>query len=100
MPAAQYAARPADIDYGRVCPECAGPKHRQSHRCATCYYDARRRGMYPPPPTPARRPDRIRVTGAPRGRPQSQSHPWRGKNALLFRTRASEAVSPDKEKVS
>lgn len=96
MPAARYALRPADLDHGVVCPECAGPKHRQSGRCAACYYDARRRGEYPDPPdrTGCRPGNFIdgtrghRATGRSSSRPQPQSHPWRGKNELLFRERS------------
>ena len=51
MTVAAYAVRPGDLEYGHVCPLCAGPKHRQSRRCAVCYYDARRAGLYPDPPT-------------------------------------------------
>ena len=89
MPAARYAIRPGDPAYGVTCPECGSPKHRQSARCAACYRDARRRGEYPPPPVPARvdRPPAPR--GGSRGRPQPQTHPWRGRNALLFNARRS-----------
>lgn len=88
-----------------ICPGCAGPKHRQSVQCAACYRDlqrarhtdaigrhdscacgsrkyrssARCRGCY----FAARR----RGEAGPGGRPQSQKHPWRGENALLFQTR-------------
>ncbi len=83
-----------------ICPECAGPKHRQSRRCAECYYAARKRGEFPAPPRlvgPANGRWKAdghtghRGTGGSKGRPQPQSHPWRSENALLFvRTRTQE----------
>lgn len=83
MTAARYAIRPGAVEYGVVCPECAGPKHRQSKRCAACYYDARRRGDYPPPPVPQRKAVR-QSKGGSKGRPQPQDHPWRKRNTMLF----------------
>lgn len=88
MPEPRHVLQAGHPDYGRVCPECASPKHRQSKRCAQCYYDARRRHEFPAPPVPQRRPPVVRVTGGSKGRPQPQSHPWRGKNKLLFRKAA------------
>lgn len=87
-----------------ICPECAGPKHRQSKRCAACYYDARRRGEYPPPPAYRKSgPDHHawkggtghRATGQGKGRPQPQSHPWRKENALLFVKRRVEQMADE-----
>ena len=49
-PKKECLLRPGDFDYGHICPLCAAPKHRQSARCAQCYYDARRRHEYPDPP--------------------------------------------------
>lgn len=93
MTAARYAVRPGAVEYGNVCPECAGPKHRQSKRCAACYYDARRRGEFPAPPVPQRKAMKRVTTGGSKGRPQPQDHSWRKQNALLFvKRRAAEMV--------
>ena len=76
-----------------ICPECAGPKHRQSKRCADCYYAARKRGEYPAPPRltlsangrwkPSGHTGH-RATGGSKGRQQPLWHPWRRDNELLF----------------
>lgn len=89
MTIAAYAVRPGEPAYGDICPECASPKHRQSKRCAACYYDARRRGEFPPPPVPQRKRPVLHVMGGSKGRPQPQSHPWRGKNKLLFQRKVA-----------
>lgn len=72
-----------------ICPECAGPKFRQSKRCRECYYAARRRGEYAAPPV-LRGSANPRWSGGPKqrtgrssARPQPQSHPWRKTNGLL-----------------
>lgn len=76
-----------------ICPDCAGPKHRQSKRCAACYTDARRRGEYPAPPRlsgPANGRWKAdghtghRATGGHKGRQQPLWHPWRKKDRLLY----------------
>jgi len=87
----RYLLRASDPDYGRVCPLCAGPKNPQSKRCAACYVDLRRQGVFAPPPVlrgpekPNWKGGRSLRKGTPRGRRQPQSHPWRAKNALIFR---------------
>ena len=83
MAPSKYLLKPGMDGYGHVCPECASPKHRQSRRCAACYYEARRRHEYPNP-TPLFGPDNPHWSGGPKprtggskGRPQPQDHPWR-----------------------
>lgn len=100
MAEARYRVRASDPDYGRVCPECAGPKREQSRRCAACYVAARRRGEYPPPPV-LRGPEKpnwkggvSQRRGGSKSRPQPQTHPWRAKNALLFRPRNEIGTAP------
>ena len=84
MAESRFLLKPSDADYGLVCPECAAPKHRQSRRCKDCYYDARRRGEYPPPPMPERKPPVLHAEGRSKGRPQPSDHPWRKQNELFF----------------
>jgi len=68
--------RKADPEYGPICPRCAGPKNRETGQCWDCYTDRRRQLEYPLPPVPERKP-KAAPTGAGRGRPQPQDHPWR-----------------------
>ena len=88
MPYPLFAVRPGDVDYGHVCPLCAGPKHRQSRRCAACYRDwllagNGGQGRLYGPDNPAYRHGRY-VGGAKpsRAKPDPQrapaaDHPWR-----------------------
>ena len=94
MTVAACAARPGDLEYGCVCPVCAGPKHRQSKRCQRCYADDRRAGLYPDPPV-KRGPDHPRWSGGPKQKgprryaAQPADHPWRGywKDTTAFENR-------------
>lgn len=108
-PKAAYLLKPGDDGYGRIC-GCGAPKHRQSKRCRACYTDLQRNrhagaiGQYDGCACGKRKlresvrcascyaAARRRGEAGPRGRSQTQSHPWRGKNRLLFAQPLKEAA--------
>lgn len=89
MAEARYRLRSNDPDFGRICPRCASPKAKQARRCAACYRDDQLAGRVRTGGPRRAAPRSKRQAGGPTGRPQPQTHPWRAKNALLFRKRAA-----------
>ena len=39
MPASRFRLRSGDLDWGPVCPDCAGPKADNARRCRSCWRD-------------------------------------------------------------
>jgi ribosomal protein L40E len=98
MAEARFQLPRTHLDYGLICPDCAGPKTVQASRCRRCWFELRRdrvgywasrtcrcgaaksikggtcRGCLN---------ERLRAgLGGFKAQPQPQSHPWRRKRLV------------------
>lgn len=90
MADARYRLRAGDPEFGLICPGCASPKAKQARRCRACYRADQYAGTVvrfgqENPNWRGGRPSKEKGERKRVGRPQPQTHPWRAKNALLFR---------------